>query len=291
MENRSNVVSCVLDPRYALVNDYSANLEKAMVFLNTEINTSCYLDNTDEWDTYGDCLVLNLSRLTHKHEKGNVKLSLEEVWNEFLAGLNPDFDITKVITEEPYQVKEEGDFIVETLSKKLPPRGDGKWCDLEDLFKNKFTLLYTEGILYFLDRFKLKDYEVESIELGYIEPDSLEFNLVKGNNSISVWSYYFTDHGEITDYYTDLKVQDLTLEQETLEELKSFLEPLVDSLSSEDRETFLESVQEYLKYNYPHLLEEFSTLEWKESIRESSQDLIDLKDGFEAWCKRSGLDL
>lgn len=291
MENRFNRVSCVLDPRYALVNDYSADQGKTMVFLNTEIETSCYFDNNDELKTYGDCTVLNLSRLTHKHEKGNVELSLEEVWNEFLVGLHPDFDTSKVTTEEPYQVKEEGDFIVETLSKKLPPRGDGKWCGLEDLFKNKFTLFENVESIYFLDRFKLKDYDVESIEIGYPEPDTLMFKLVKGKNYIKVWSYYFTQHRDVSDYYTDLKVEDLTLEEETVEELKSFLEPLVDSLSSEDRESFLENVEEYLKYNHPQLLEEFSTLEWKEPMCERSQDLIDLKDGFEAWCKRLDVDL
>lgn len=291
MENRSNGVSCVLDPRYALVNDYSTNKEKNMVFLNTNIDTSCYFDNNDELKTYGDCTVLELSRLTHKHEKANVKLSLEEVCKEFLTGLNPEFDISKVTTEEPYQIKEEGDFIVETLSKKLPPRGDDKWCGLEDLFKNKFTLLDTTESIYFLDRFKLKDYDVESIEVGYPEPDSLQFKLVKNKNYIKVWSYFFTNHGEISDYYTDLKVFDLTLEEETIEELKSFVESLVCSLSSKDRETFLESLEEYVEHAYPSLLEEFSKIEWEEPISESSQDLIDLKNGFEAWCKRLDVDL
>lgn len=291
MENRSSGVSCVLDPRYALVNNYSGNQEKTMVFLNTMIDTSCYLDNNDELKTYGDCTVLELSRLTHKHEKGNVEFSLEEVWNEFLTGLNPEFDILKVTTEEPYQIKEEGDFIVETLSKKLPPRGDGKWCGLEDLFKNKFTLFENVESIYFLDRFKLKDYDVETIEVGYPEPDSLQFKLVKNKNYIKVWSYFFTNHGEITDYYTDLKVKDLTLKEETLEGLKSFLEPLVDSLSSKDRETFLENLQGYVEHNYPSLLEEFFRIEWKEPTYERSQDLIDLKDGFETCCKRLGVDL
>lgn len=291
MENRSNGVSCVLDPRYALVNDYSTNQEKNMVFLNTEIETSCYLDNNDELKTYGDCTVLELSRLTHKHEKGNLEISLEEVWKEFLEGLHVDFDVTKVTTEEPYQIKEEGDFIVETLSKKLPPRGDGKWCGLEDLFKNKFTLLDTTESIYFLDRFKLKDYDVDSIEIGYPEPDSLQFKLVKNKNYIKVWSYFFTNHGEISDYYTDLKVFDLTLEEETIEELKSFIEPLVCSLSSKDRETFLESLEEYVEHVYPSLLEEFSKIVWEEPISESSQDLIDLKNGFEVCCKRLRVDL